>query len=416
MGEQRAAARAALAHALDGLSQADADVQARLSAARGQIGELLGDRDALSDRTESEQTRLEGLRVRQGDLRGRIDVLEELERSLEGLGAGVREVLGRLAQTAEAAEEDSPFADVLGLVADLLTVPRDIAPLVELALGDAAQRFVVRTAAAVDAVAGAVGEVAGRVGFVPVAGAVAEDPTPQPPPPRGEGEKEPTPSGFVTLPPELATPPSADSPFPSGRGVGGVGSSLVELVTCDHPDCSSLPAQLLGRVLLAETLADARTLAELHPGNRVVTRSGELLEPDGTLTVGPLKAEAGLVSRKSELRELREQHRTTSELIARAEVARRGTPQAVRRGRRRHRSRSRGDRDSFRRGRRFASADREAAAAGRKHRRRTRTDSQRKSHPRTAGARDRSGVARGEDGGGERPSKRPRSWRRGSRR
>ena len=73
-------------------------------------------------------------------------------------------------------------------------------------------------------------------------------------------------------------------------------------------------------MLLADTLADARWLAALHPGCRVITRAGELLEPDGTLTVGPLKAEAGLVSRKSELRDLREQHRATSEHVARAEV------------------------------------------------------------------------------------------------
>ena len=81
-----------------------------------------------------------------------------------------------------------------------------------------------------------------------------------------------------------------------------------------------MPIQLLGRVLLADTLADARWLAALHPTCRIITRTGELLEPDGTLTVGTLKVEAGLVSRKSELRDLREQHRATSELVARAEV------------------------------------------------------------------------------------------------
>ena len=68
-----------------------------------------------------------------------------------------------------------------------------------------------------------------------------------------------------------------------------------------------LAEQLLGDVLLAESLADARRLHQAHPGCRVVTRAGELLEPDGTLTVGPPRSEAGLVSRKSELRELSEQ-------------------------------------------------------------------------------------------------------------
>jgi chromosome segregation protein len=302
-GEQKAASRAALAQALEGLSQADADLQARLSAARGRIGTLVSDRDTLTARTAEAQTRLERLRVRQGDLRGRIDVLEDLERSFEGIGAGVREVLGRVAS----AEAGSPFAGVLGLVADLLRVPREVAPLVELALGDTAQRFVVRSAAGVDALAAAVGEVAGRVGFVPVCG---EEPTPLTPLPAGRGEQD------LGASVSESAREVADSPSLQGGG-WGVGSSLV---TCDHPDCAALPAQLLGRVLVADTLADARRLSELHPGHRVVTRAGELLEPDGTLTVGPLKSETGLVSRKSELRELREQHRTTSELVVHAEV------------------------------------------------------------------------------------------------
>ena len=34
---------------------------------------------------------------------------------------------------------------------------------------------------------------------------------------------------------------------------------------------------------------------------------GELIEPNGTLTVGPHRAESGIVSRKSELRDLRSQ-------------------------------------------------------------------------------------------------------------
>ena len=275
--EQRTAHRATLAQALEGLSQADADIQARLAAARARIDTLHAERDALADRTEREQTRLEGLRVRQGDLRGRIDILEDLERSQEGLGAGVRQVMGWM-HAGEAAD-DSPFAGVLGLVADLLTVPRAVAPLVELALGDATQRFVVRAPEAVDAVASAVGEVAGRVGFIPI---TARD------------------VSFGTHP--------------------LVANSLAAFVTCDHPGCGTLPEQLLGRVLLADTLADARWLAAIHPGSRVAARSGELLEPDGTLTVGPLKAEAGLVSRKSELRDLREQHHATSEHVARAEV------------------------------------------------------------------------------------------------
>jgi chromosome segregation protein len=268
-----AARRAALADALAGLSRAGADVQQRLADARDRLAALRADREDLADRADRAGAALGALRVRQGDLRGRVGVLEELERSLDGLGAGVRAVFDRVSA-------DPALAEIAGLVADLLTVPRDLAPAVELALGDAAQRFVVRSADAVDAVAAAVGDVPGRVGFVPLASGGCEPP---------------------------------DLQYPSG----GSHPPLAALVSGELP---GLADQLLGNVLLADALPDARRLAQLHPGCRVVTRSGELLEPDGTLSVGPPRAEAGLVSRKSELRDLREQSRAVAEQVAAAEV------------------------------------------------------------------------------------------------
>ncbi len=288
--EQNTARRSTLAAALDGLSRADADVQARLTAARDRFATTRTTRDDLTDRAARVQASLERLRVRQGDLRGRVDVLEDLERSLHGLGAGVRHVLERISGKDEGRRmkdetektdsgssfilHPSAFASIAGLVADLLTVPHEIAPLVEISLGDTAQRFVVRSAEAVDAIAAAVGEVPGRVGFLP-----------------------------------LANP---------DRDGGGEGSgSLAAKVSSELP---GLPDQLLGNVLVADSLPEARRLAALHPSCRVVTRTGELLEPDGTLTVGPPKIEAGLVSRKSELRELREQFRALSEQVTVTEV------------------------------------------------------------------------------------------------
>ena len=290
---QSTARRAALETALDGLSRADADLQARLGAARTRLVDLHARRDELRAAQEQVQRDLEGLRVRQGDLRGRVEVLEGLERSLEGLGAGVREVLALLsaergARSSELQTEDSAFraphsalSEVAGLVADLLTVPRDIAPLVELALGDAAQRFVVRDGTQVDAVAAAVGELAGRVGFVPLQASGGRKP------PGGEYNR------------------------------GAYATPLANFVTCELP---GLPDQLLGDVILVDSLAEVWPLAASRPGHRLITRAGELLEPDGTLTIGPLTAGVGLVSRKSELRELREQSRALAADVAAAEV------------------------------------------------------------------------------------------------
>jgi chromosome segregation protein len=79
------------------------------------------------------------------------------------------------------------------------------------------------------------------------------------------------------------------------------------VVRCDQPELADLPARLLGRTLIVRDLGCARAVAAAAPGWRFVTLQGELLEADGTLTVGTHHAEAGILSRKSELRELREQ-------------------------------------------------------------------------------------------------------------
>jgi chromosome segregation protein len=62
---------------------------------------------------------------------------------------------------------------------------------------------------------------------------------------------------------------------------------------------------LLGNVFLVPDLAAARGRQAEQPSARCVTRDGELLEPDGTVTVGPIGTGTGILSRKSELRDLK---------------------------------------------------------------------------------------------------------------
>ena len=60
----------------------------------------------------------------------------------------------------------------------------------------------------------------------------------------------------------------------------------MQLVSCEHPELADLPAQLLGRTLIVRDLADRAQVAEQAKGFRFITLAGELLEPDGTVTVG----------------------------------------------------------------------------------------------------------------------------------
>src|SRR5262249_24659493 len=156
----------------------------------------------------------------------------------------------------------------------------DVPPLIDIALGDVASHFVVRDPGELDAALVARSSpLSGRVSFLAIA--------------RTDSSAEP------------GDPATAD-----------------QWVTCENPELGGLPRQLLGRTLIVADLAAARRHAaeSRFAGYRFVTRAGELVHPDGTLTVGPHRPEAGILSRKSELRELRAQAENLNSEIAQTEA------------------------------------------------------------------------------------------------
>src|SRR5262245_22558384 len=163
-GEGKSAELAAVERVLDTLGDKDIDLQNRLGLARQALTDRRRERQEFRAQADALSDLLEELRVRRSGLTGRIEVLVNLERSQEGLGTGVRELL------AELATASSPLsAAVIGLVADSLRVPRDLAPLIDIALGDVASHFVVRDLAALDAtLAARPSPLFGRVSFLPL--------------------------------------------------------------------------------------------------------------------------------------------------------------------------------------------------------------------------------------------------------
>src|SRR5262249_27111187 len=101
----------------------------------------------------------------------------------------------------------------------------------------------------------------------------------------------------------------------------GIVACADELVACENAELACLPSQLLGQTLIVQDLETAQELAGRNRGFRYVTLAGEVLETDGALTIGAHHAETGILSRKSELRELRLQNETLDKRIAETEQA-----------------------------------------------------------------------------------------------
>jgi chromosome segregation protein len=263
-------------------SQLDADMQQhreQLATAQSREAELTRSLGQLDSQLEShkrelaEDTRLltrrrEELAVQQGRLGGareRIALLEQLEQQNEGLTTGVQHVLEQAAS-----EAPGELDDVLGLVADVLQVPMQWAPLVDAALGSVSQHVILASGRVLESLESGRLRPTGRVGFIAL--------------------NESTPAR------DAAMPAWVDSPGVLGR--------LDQLIDVD-PKFQPLAERLLGHTWAVEMLQHARALRRQGADQvRFVTLAGEVVERDGTVVAGP-KEVAGLVSRRTELRELR---------------------------------------------------------------------------------------------------------------
>jgi chromosome segregation protein len=294
---------------LQELVAADQRLAERLAAVRQELAGERGRRDEERQRRDRLRETLSQRRQERSGLASRIEVLQGMLRSHEGLSIGVREVFRLLEEP-----EPGPWKTVLGMIGDFLTVKRDYAHLIDLALGDWAQRFVVRDVEELrQALAAKAEPFAGRVSFLPLARTVGE-------------------TALADLKANRLVQLSLLSHVREADGADvapehpGLVAPAEQVVSCDHPELTDLPAQLLGRTLIVHDLAAAQTIAAYAPGFRLVTLDGELLEPDGTLTVGRHHADAGILARKSELDDLQAQLARLETAIAEmeAELARSG--------------------------------------------------------------------------------------------
>ncbi len=250
----------------------------------------------------------------------RISVLEELQERHEGLSPGVRYLL-----TESRRQPHGPFRDLRGLVADLIQVNVDAATLIEVALGEKAQYLVVNPGS------GLLTELKqnsqgfpGRVGFVWMDEFLSADDISHAPHEREERNARLRRTRLTTALDGMA-------------GVVGRADQFIQTEEENLP----LMRYLLGETWIVENLTTAAELSEkivsgtlklptfsaaehgfsedapvnavldrrhyVPPRVHFVTLSGERLDADGSLCVGPQHAASGLISRRSELRTLGEQ-------------------------------------------------------------------------------------------------------------
>src|SRR5439155_22120136 len=101
----------------------------RLQQARQHLHETRAEQERLHQLRERSAERISELRQERSGLASRIEVLDGLIKSREGLGTGVREVIDLIEKT-----DGGPWSTVIGMIADFLTVRREYAPLIDLAL------------------------------------------------------------------------------------------------------------------------------------------------------------------------------------------------------------------------------------------------------------------------------------------
>ena len=257
-----------------------AEAEAAALDAQAKLDQMRADRETLTGQRSETDKRLNELRERRSAAAARLAVLEELEQRQEGIAIGVRDIVRR----AESSHYP-PWNSVLGLVRDLIDVPLEWAPVIEVALGDRAQLIAVtQLDPLLDYLNRGPAPIEGRVGFVSL---------------QSDGMAIWN-GGQDSAEVVDATFPDADfSAFP------GV-ISRADRVVSGLARAEGLIERILGDTWIVDSLDHARNLLKQAPAKcRVVTLQGELLSSEGRLFLGTVPHESSIVSRKSELRQLR---------------------------------------------------------------------------------------------------------------
>ncbi|MBR5535731.1 MAG: chromosome segregation protein SMC [Clostridia bacterium] len=216
-----------------------------------------------------------------GEKQGRLRMLEEMERALEGYQRSVKDLIN-------AHKEGRYPGRINGIFSKLIGVPKEYSTAIEVALGGAMQNVVVPDEQdAKQAVNYLKEHKLGRVTFLPLSSQEKR---------RLEGE------GKIL----------------KEKGVIGIAADLVERESFLDNTVESL----LGRVVVTDNQDNAIRLAKANRYKfKIVTLSGEVFQPGGSITGGSMNRASSVLGREEEIEELKKEVKRLDSLSEKAEDA-----------------------------------------------------------------------------------------------
>jgi len=257
---------------LDGTRSRHVESLGKTRQLRLRLEEQRGAHEDLLERTRSEfiqnEAKLITLREELQDKKARLQSLLEVLRNYEGYGRGVRSLMTRAGQGDAGADRG-----VFGLVADVVAAPPEYETAIEAVLGERLQFVIVEShAQGVAAIDWLNSAAEGRASLVPLARLRER-----------EGSAE----------------DALEAP--------GAVAACLDVVRYD-PAYERLVRWLLGDALIVRDLPSALEIWQQGAGRRtLVTVDGEVVDPSGVVTGGPLEGEGhGALQRRREVQELEE--------------------------------------------------------------------------------------------------------------
>ena len=230
---------------------------------RAKLAKTESELRSVSDRATTVKSEMQKYNQTVISLQSRYESLRNLTERYEGYGQSIKKVM----------EKKSKNSKVVGVVADIISVDKEYETAIETALGASIQNIVTEDEhTAKEMIAYLRENKLGRATFLPITSVVKR--------------------GNVS--------PDALSE----RGVIGVASQLVNT----DKKYQNIIESLLGRSIVVDNIDNAIKISKKYNQSlRLVTPTGELINPGGAMTGGAFRNSSNLLGRKRELEDIQQQ-------------------------------------------------------------------------------------------------------------